>query len=59
MLNMVLHTLLIYLIVHFEGSTQRGQVFVLKLYFGKYAYPFGCIVEMFWDPMAGAQVPKL
>jgi len=50
MLNMVLHTLLIYLTVHFECSTQRGQMFVLKLYFGKYANHFGHIVEMFWDP---------
>jgi hypothetical protein len=44
---MVLHTLLIYLTVHSEGSTQRGQVFVLMLYFGKYAYHFRHIVECF------------
>jgi hypothetical protein len=59
MLNMVLHTLLIYLTVHSESSTQRGQVFVLMLYFGKYPYHFRHIVEMFWAPMHGAQVPKV
>ena len=40
MLNMVLHTLSIYLIVLSEGSTQRGQVFVLMLYFWNYNYHF-------------------
>jgi hypothetical protein len=59
MLNMVLHTLLIYLTVHSEGNTQRGQVFVLMLYFGKYAYHFKHIVKMFWAPVHGAQVPKV
>jgi len=59
MLIMVLHTLLIHLTVHSEGSTQRGQVFVLMFYFVKYAYHFRHIVEMFWAPMHGAQVPKV
>jgi len=59
MLNMVLHTLLIYLTAHSEGSAQRGQVFVLMFYFGKYAYHFRHIAEMFWAPVHGAQVPKV
>src|SRR6266481_6952010 len=57
MLIMVSHTLLIYLTVHSEGSTQRGQVFVLMFYFGQYCH-FRHIVEIFWAPMHGAQVPK-
>jgi hypothetical protein len=32
---------------------------VLMLYFGKYAYHFRDIVEMFWARMHGAQVPKV
>jgi len=52
MLNMVLHTLLIYLTVHSEGSTVCAHA-------GKYAYHFRRIVEMFWAPMHGAQVPKV
>ena len=40
---MVLHTLLIYLRVHSEGSAQRGQVFVLMLNFRKYAYHLGSL----------------
>jgi hypothetical protein len=40
MLNTALHTFLIHLTVHSEGSAQRGQVFVFMLYFGKYAYHF-------------------
>jgi len=59
MLNMVLHILLIYLIGHAEGSAQRGQVFVLMLYFGKYAYHCRHIVEMFWVSIHGAQVLKV
>src|SRR5882762_6661252 len=59
MLIMVSNTLLIYLTVHSEGSTQRGQVFVLMFYFGQYAYHFRHIVELFWAPMHGAQVPKV
>jgi len=58
-LIMVLHALLIYLTVHSEGSTQRGQVFVLMFYFGKYAYHFRHSVEIFWAPMHGGQVPKV
>jgi hypothetical protein len=46
MLNMVLHTLLIYLTVHSEGSTVCAQA-------GKYAYHFRHIIEMFWAPMHG------
>jgi len=56
--SMVLHALFIHLIVLSEGSTQSGQVFVLMLYFGKYTYHFRHIVEMYWAPMHGAQVPK-
>jgi hypothetical protein len=52
MLNMVLHTLLIYLTMHSEGSTVCAHA-------GKYAYHFRHIVEMFWAPMHGAQVPKV
>ena len=52
MLNMVSHTLLIYLTVHSEGST-------VCVHAGKYAYHFRHIVEMFWAPMHGAQVPKV
>jgi len=59
MLIMVLHTLLIYLTVYSEGSTESGQVFVLMFYFGQYAYHFRHIVEIFWAPMHGAQVPKV
>src|SRR6266436_2723752 len=59
MLIMGLHTLLIHLTVHSEGSTERGQVFVLMFYFGQYAYHFRHIVEIFWAPMHGAQVPKV
>jgi hypothetical protein len=42
---MVFHTSSIYSKVHSEGSTQIEQVFVLKLYFGKYAYHFRHIVK--------------
>jgi hypothetical protein len=59
MLNMVMHTLSIYLTVHSEGSAQSGQVFVLMLYFGKYAYHFRHIDKMFWAPVHGAQVSKV
>ena len=52
MLNMVLHTLLIYLTMHSEGSTVCAHA-------GKYAYHFRHIVEMFWAPMHEAQVPKV
>jgi len=59
MLNMVLHTLSINLIVLSEGSTQRGQVFVLMLYFWNYNYHFRHTDEMYWAPMHGAPVPKV
>jgi len=59
MLSMVMHTLLIHLKVHSEGSAKSGQVFVLMLYFGKYAYHFRHIVKMFWALVHGAQVPKV
>ena len=59
MLNMVLHTWSIHLIAHSQGNTQRGQVFVLVLYFGKYAYHFRHIVEMFWTLMHMKQVSKV
>jgi hypothetical protein len=59
MLNMVLHTLFIHLIVLSESSTQRGQVFVLMLYFGNFNYHFRHTVEMYWAPMHGAPVPKV
>jgi hypothetical protein len=49
---MVLHTLLIYLTVHSEGSTVCACA-------GKNAYHFRHIVEMFWAPMHGAQVLKV
>ena len=52
MLNMVLHTLLIHLTMHSEGSTVCAHA-------AKYAYHFRHIVEMFWAPMHGAQVPKV
>jgi hypothetical protein len=47
MLNIVLHTLLIYLTVHSEGITESGQVFVFMLCFGQYAYHIRHIVELF------------
>jgi hypothetical protein len=52
MLNMVLCTFLIYLTVDSEGST-------VCVHGGKYAEHFRHIVEMFWAPMHGAQVPKV
>ena len=47
MLNIVLHTLLIYLTMHSEGTTESGQVFVFMFCFGQYVYHFGHIVELF------------
>jgi hypothetical protein len=52
MLNIVLHTLLIYSTVHSEGSTVCARAW-------KYAYHFRHIVEMYWAPMHGAPVPKV
>jgi hypothetical protein len=52
MLNIILHTLLIYLTVHSEGNTVCAHA-------GEYSYHFKCIVEMFWALMHGAQVPKV